>query len=249
VKDQDSKMTKVIRESRWNVRHEYNANHAEKALDRYCQGLPKEEPQLLYGPGKGSRDWFNHGLHQPISRDKKIEIRENKLNRHCGDHSKCHHPGHQGYQWKNRGMPEAQASLRRNLAKGSKVIQKIDPLSGSTQANESFHAVKRKYIGKRLNITTSTEPRLALGITSQSRNPGWHNELRQSLDISPLPAECSKILWDLESKRQRKNEERREEPERRRRNESRNEWRAKAGRDRKGEDDCYFRKWHEAVPN
>jgi hypothetical protein len=42
VTDQDSKMAKVIRKSR-NVRYEYNANHAKKALDRYCQGLPKEE--------------------------------------------------------------------------------------------------------------------------------------------------------------------------------------------------------------
>jgi hypothetical protein len=43
VTDQDSKTAKVIRESRWNVKHEYDANHAKKALDRYCQGLPKEE--------------------------------------------------------------------------------------------------------------------------------------------------------------------------------------------------------------
>jgi hypothetical protein len=61
-------------------------------------------------------------------------------------------------------MPEAQASLRRYLAEGSKIIQKVDPLSGSTQANESFHAVKGKYTDKRLNATTSTEARFALGV-------------------------------------------------------------------------------------
>jgi hypothetical protein len=43
VTDQDSKMGMVIRESRWNVRHECDANHAKKALDRYYQELPKEE--------------------------------------------------------------------------------------------------------------------------------------------------------------------------------------------------------------
>jgi hypothetical protein len=43
VADQDSKMAKAIRESHWNAKHEYNANHAEKALDRYCKELPKEE--------------------------------------------------------------------------------------------------------------------------------------------------------------------------------------------------------------
>jgi hypothetical protein len=56
-------------------------------------------------------------------------------------------------------MPEAQASLRRCLAEGSKIIQKVDPLSGSTQANGSFHAVKGKYTDKRLNFMTSTEAR------------------------------------------------------------------------------------------
>jgi hypothetical protein len=61
-------------------------------------------------------------------------------------------------------MPEAQASLRRYLAEGSKIIQKVDPLSGSTQPNESFHAVKGKYTDKRLNFTTSTEARFALGV-------------------------------------------------------------------------------------
>jgi hypothetical protein len=43
VKDQDSKMAMVIRESRWNVKNKYDANHAKKALDRYCQGFPKEQ--------------------------------------------------------------------------------------------------------------------------------------------------------------------------------------------------------------
>jgi hypothetical protein len=53
VTDQDSKTAKVIRESHWNVRHEYDANHTKKALDRYCQELPKDERQLLYGLGSG----------------------------------------------------------------------------------------------------------------------------------------------------------------------------------------------------
>jgi hypothetical protein len=43
VMDQDSRMAKVIRESRWNVRHEYGPNHVKKALDRHCQELPKQE--------------------------------------------------------------------------------------------------------------------------------------------------------------------------------------------------------------
>jgi hypothetical protein len=50
------------------------------------------------------------------------------------------------------------------LAEGSKIIQKVDPLSGSTQPNESFHTVKGKYADKRLNFMTSFKARFALGV-------------------------------------------------------------------------------------
>jgi hypothetical protein len=50
-------------------------------------------------------------MHQHIARDKKIEKWESAFNHYCGDHSKCDHPAPQGYQWKNRNLPEAQASL------------------------------------------------------------------------------------------------------------------------------------------
>jgi hypothetical protein len=94
-------------------------------------------------------------------------------------------------------------------------LQKNDPLTGSAQPNESFHTVKGRYTDKRLNFTTSAEVRFALGVISESRNRDWQDELRKSLDISPFPTECSKMPWDLNSKRQRKTERRREEPERR----------------------------------
>jgi hypothetical protein len=164
-------MAKVIRESRRTVMHECHINHAKKGLDRYLQEFPKEERQLLYGLGKRSWDWFDRPLHQYIPRDKKIEMWENTLNHYCGGHSKCYHPAHQGYHWKNRDMPEAQPSLRRYLAEGSNVIQKLESLTGSTSANESFQAMKGKYTNKCLNFTILTEALLALGWIV-SPNPG-----------------------------------------------------------------------------
>jgi hypothetical protein len=76
----------------------------------------------------------------------------------------------------------------------------------------------------------------------QSRNLGWQDRLHESFEIPPLPAECSKMLWDLESKLQQKNQERRGEPERRKKNETRNEWGARTGRDCKEEEDYNFGK-------
>jgi hypothetical protein len=74
VTHKDSKMANVIRESCWNAKHECDASHSKKALEGHCQELPKEERQLLYRLGQRSRDWFNHVSHQPIPRDKKIEM-------------------------------------------------------------------------------------------------------------------------------------------------------------------------------
>jgi hypothetical protein len=102
--------------------------------------------------------------------------------------------------------------------------------------------VKGKYTDKRLNFTTSTEARFALGVISQSRNPGWQDELHESSDILPFPTECNEMLWDLESKCQRKNEQRREETARSKRRETRNATRTKTAWGRKGEGDYYFRK-------
>jgi hypothetical protein len=135
---------------------------------------------------------------------------ENTLNHHRGDHSKCHHPAHQGYQWKNRDMPEAQASLRRYLAEGSKIIQNDDPLSGSTQDNESFHAVKGKYTDKRLNFTTSTEARFVLGMIQEL---GLASRVAQTRRHFPLPAECNMTLRDLDAKLQRKDQKNKQEAE------------------------------------
>jgi hypothetical protein len=102
--------------------------------------------------------------------------------------------------------------------------------------------MKGKPTDKRLNFTTSTEARFALGVISQSGNPGWQDELRESLDLPRLPAPYSKMLRDSESKHQQKNEQRRQDPERRKRNEARHVSPAKTGRDRKGEDDYHFTK-------
>jgi hypothetical protein len=73
VMSEDSKTAKGIRDSPLNLTYEYDANHAKKVFDRYCQDLPKEERQLLYGLGRRSRNWFDDVLHQPITRDKKMQ--------------------------------------------------------------------------------------------------------------------------------------------------------------------------------
>jgi hypothetical protein len=63
------------------------------------------------------------------------------------------------------------------------IIQKVDPLTGSGQADESFHIVKGRYTDKCLNFTTSIEARFSPGVIPQSKNPGWQDERRESFGI------------------------------------------------------------------
>jgi hypothetical protein len=72
--NQDSKSANAIRESPWNVVHEYDANQGQKALDSHCQALPNEQRWLLCALGRRSQNRFNDVLHQPIAGDKKIEM-------------------------------------------------------------------------------------------------------------------------------------------------------------------------------
>jgi hypothetical protein len=138
-------------------------------------------------------------------RDQKIEMWENAINHYCSDHSKGDRPAHQGHQSKNRDMPEAQASLRGYLAEGSKIIQKIDLLSGPTQTNGSFHAVRGKYTEKRLGFTTSNEACFALGVRCLPvREPRLARRAARILGHPPLQAQCSKMLHDPELKREQK---------------------------------------------
>jgi hypothetical protein len=244
VTDQDSKLAKVIRDSPWKVTHEFDANHAKKSLDRYGERLPKEQHQHLHGLGQRLKNWFNHVLHLPVPREKRVEEWENALNHYCGDHSRCADPEHQGYKWRYRANPAAQDTLREYLAEGPKIIRKVDPLRGSTQANESFHAVKAKYVDKRLNLPGSTEGRLALAVIAHSGGPGWTQELRSSLELPPLPPECAARLARTENRRAARNEARREAPARQSRNEARAQARARGKKDTAGEGDYHLRHAH-----
>jgi hypothetical protein len=106
--------------------------------------------------------------------------------------------------------------LRPRLVEGPIITQKIDPLDGSTQANQFFHIVKGKYTDKCLNFETSIEAHFPLGITSQSGNPGSRGELTESSDIPSFPAECDKMFSDIKSKLNNKRAKK-TSPERRKR--------------------------------
>jgi hypothetical protein len=120
VTDEDMKLAKVMRESRWDLDDEMNANHAKKSFDRYQQRLPKEECQHLYlcGPDQRLRNWFNHVLHQPIPREHRIEAWESGKGHYCGDHTRCPDPAREGCQWRYRDDPDTRETLKGYLSEG-----------------------------------------------------------------------------------------------------------------------------------
>jgi hypothetical protein len=226
VTDHDSKMGRVIASSGWKVKHENDANHAKKSLDRYCKSLSKEDKACLYGLGNKSRQWFNKVLHEPVSVAEKKELWNNTYNHYCGDHSHCPDPMHKGYLWPKRDNPRAQEVLRRYIDEGSKMIDRVNPDLGSTQLNESFHATKAKFADKRLNFTVSTEARFAMAVIANSAEPGWHEELRREPGLRPLPAQCTEAIRRQQEARAARNDARRKEEVKKTINQARNERRA-----------------------
>jgi hypothetical protein len=105
-------------------------------------------------------------LQLPLTRYKKMDVREGALNHYCGYRCKCHDAPHHGHQWKNGDIRQAQVSLRRHLVEKSKIISTLDRLIVSTQANDPRHAVKWKYKAKCLTFTASTDARSPLGVAS-----------------------------------------------------------------------------------
>jgi hypothetical protein len=101
--------------------------------------------------------------------------------------------------------------------------------------------MKGKYTDKRSGFQTSIEDRFTLSVISQFENPGWQDELHESLNISSFPAERSKVLSDPESELS-KNTKRKQEPEKRKRNEARNPSRVRTVLDRKREGTNLFTK-------
>jgi hypothetical protein len=74
------KKANVIHESHLNVRHEYEADQAQKGARPLLSRTSKGELTGSVWPGIPSRDWGNHAVHQPPSRGDKIQMCENTLN-------------------------------------------------------------------------------------------------------------------------------------------------------------------------
>jgi hypothetical protein len=66
VHDKDSKISKAIRDSGWDVEQKIDANHACKSLRRCWTSLTKKEKDLLYGLKDRLENWLNFVLHQDL---------------------------------------------------------------------------------------------------------------------------------------------------------------------------------------
>jgi hypothetical protein len=194
VTDQDSKLGRAISESGWNVNHLIDTNHASKSFARQWDDLKPPEKKLLYGLKDRLMKWLKTVLYSKETQAKKLAMWENSAKHYSGDHSGCRDRNHTGYQWRESGNPEAQQVLGKMITAGSSLIRKCNPNLGSTQGNESFHAVKAKYADKRLNYAASTQARFAMAVIEHSNYPGWQNELRKSLRVEPLPRKFQNML-------------------------------------------------------
>jgi hypothetical protein len=237
VTDKDSTLGKAIADSGWGVTHKHDTNHAMKAFEHQWDRMPKEEKKNLNGLRSRLTGWLKTTLHSDEPEDAKIAKWENARQHYRGDHSKCPDTKHEGYLWRKREEPKAQEALDRVISSGSELIRSCDPNLGSTQGNESYHAVKAKYADKRLNYPVSTPTRFGLSVIAHSNVPGWEDELRKECGVPPIPKRYQDELRRATEDRNTRAEVRRTEEYRRQRNARRHEQRSANASQRRGKDD------------
>jgi hypothetical protein len=162
-------------------------NQAMKTFERHWDAMPKDEKRHLHGLKNGLTGWPKSTLHSREPEEEKIARWENAPKHYAGDHSKCADTEHEGYRWTQRDNPAAQETLERVILTGSEMIRSCDPNFGSTQGNESYHAVKAKYADKRLNYPVSTPSRFGLSVIAHSNVPGSEDELRRECGAPAIP--------------------------------------------------------------
>jgi hypothetical protein len=205
--DRDSKISKCIRDSGWEVEQIMDPNHTKKSLERQWKKMNDKQKGLLHGLKQRLFSWFSFVSKKEISPAHKTEMWENASQHYCGNHSNCIDPNHSGFKWTNASNPEAQATLNNFISKGTNLLTSVKPSAGSTQANESFHAVKAKFADKRVNYPLSTPARFAISTISSNNQPGWEDDLRHYLGISPIPTEFQNALRDQSLNKQRLSEQ------------------------------------------
>jgi hypothetical protein len=197
VHDKDAKITKLIRDSGWNVLQNIDANHARKSFQRfYDNNLTREEKAHLYGLKERIDRWLNHVIHLDIPLVLKLEVWMNAKSHFRGDHSNCTHLPSDDHEWMNKDNPESLRILDKILEKGRSIISSTNFHNGSTQLNEAFHQVKAKYANKRISYLTSTDLRFAMAIISFDNAPHWQKDLREFCGVPSLPDEIETLITE-----------------------------------------------------
>jgi hypothetical protein len=97
VHDKDSKISKLIHESNWDVSEIINTNHGTKAFERAYEGLTLGEKKGLRGLKERLSKWLKFILHSPRTKDEKLRMWTNSANHYQGRHQFCEDPNHSGF--------------------------------------------------------------------------------------------------------------------------------------------------------
>jgi hypothetical protein len=143
---------------------------------------------------RATRDVPSTVILWPTAVEGKLAMWRNAINQCRGDNTNCPFLQHKHYIWRPKDGDAALETLMLVISAAEDLIQNCRPDADSEQTNESFHAVKSDYCGKRLNFWTSSPAQVAMVVIDHSKQPRWQDSLRGVLDVRAISRPCPLAL-------------------------------------------------------
>lgn len=202
VKDGDLKISKIIKDSKWNVLVREDTNHKIINIDTIWNKWNSLCDGKLTGLKKRIVDFLTDVLYESSSTEAKLFKFQNAINHFRGNHLYC--PSHKNSKvWGHRNDKVAVECLRGLITELSSIIINFKRYH-TTNYNENFHSIKA-----RLALKNDYQGIWAIGrilaAILQYNNPNyWIFQLMDYFHISALPFNILKMIYNYFNQRNKK---------------------------------------------
>lgn len=193
IKDGDTKIENIIKESGWKVDIINDVNHKLKNFHTSFAQINKKHNNSLRGFEKPLKKWLGHILFSENSPNDKIGMWENSIQHFLGNHTLCKH---------EKVFRRFKKIKNENQYKA--IIEIIDfwrPFildfirGDTTNYNEVFHSVKAKFVSKFYNFGCSTLARMAASVLQYNEGYYWIFKILSRPHMRLIPSRCLFALY------------------------------------------------------
>ena len=171
IKDGDTKIENIIKDSGWNVNVINDVNHKLKNFHTSFAKINKKHNNCLRGFEKPLKKWLGHVLFSENSPNDKIGMWENSIQHFLGNHTLCKHEKVFKRFKKIKNEDQYNALIEIIDFWRPFIIEFIR--GETTNYNEVFHSVKAKFVSKFYNFGCSTLARMAASVLQYNEGYYW----------------------------------------------------------------------------